>query len=81
MFGAINAPVQTLPRDPMIVTMDFATASLGAAPPPVMARAGISVAINATRARRGRERNIIGNDEPARAAFVNRNDFTPLTEM
>ena len=39
---------------------------------PVMARAEAGVAINATKTRRGRKRCIIGNDEPARAAFVNR---------
>jgi hypothetical protein len=39
-FGAINAPVQKLPREPTMVTTERATPSVDGAPPPTMACAG-----------------------------------------
>src|SRR6185369_13367163 len=39
-FGAINAPVQKLPREPTMVTIERATPSVDGAPPPTMACAG-----------------------------------------
>src|SRR6266540_101719 len=39
-FGAINAPVQKLPREPTMVTTERATPSADGAPPPTMACAG-----------------------------------------
>src|SRR6185436_9410419 len=39
-FGAINAPVQKLPREPTMVTTERATPSVDGAPPPTMACTG-----------------------------------------
>src|SRR5829696_479828 len=66
-FGAINAPVQKLPREPTMVTTARAAPSVDGAPPPTMAWAGTDS--SQTRPAIQRDRMFIGA-AIARAAHV-----------